>query len=44
MEYSGRAIAVNPDRFLEKEAKKHGWEILRFRETLRNNVPLLNCG
>ena len=30
MEYCGRAIAVNPDRFLKREAKKRGWQIMRF--------------
>jgi len=34
MEYCGGAVAVNPDRYLEREAKKRGWQILRFRETL----------
>jgi HAD superfamily hydrolase (TIGR01490 family) len=34
MEYCGKAVAVNPDRFLKKEAKKRGWEILRFKKTL----------
>jgi HAD superfamily hydrolase (TIGR01490 family) len=34
LEYCARAVAVNPDRFLEREAKKRGWEILRFRKTL----------
>jgi len=34
MEYCGSAVAVNPDRFLKREAKKRGWQILRFRETL----------
>ena len=34
MEYCGSAVAVNPDRFLRREAKKRGWQILRFRKTL----------
>jgi phosphoserine phosphatase len=34
LEFSGRAVAVNPDCFLEKQAKKQGWQILRFSETL----------
>ncbi|MDR2134751.1 MAG: HAD-IB family hydrolase [Treponema sp.] len=34
LEFCGHPVAVNPDRFLAREAKKHGWEILRFRETL----------
>jgi HAD superfamily hydrolase (TIGR01490 family) len=32
LEFCGRAAAVNPDRFLAKKAKKHGWEILRFTQ------------
>ena len=34
MEYCGSAVAVNPDRFLEREAKKRGWQIMRFHRTL----------
>jgi len=34
LEYCGYAVAVNPDRFLERHAKKHGWQILRFHKTL----------
>ncbi|GHV71258.1 hypothetical protein AGMMS49928_22270 [Spirochaetia bacterium] len=34
LEYCGQPVAVNPDRFLEREAKKRGWEIIRFKETL----------
>jgi HAD superfamily hydrolase (TIGR01490 family) len=34
MEYAGEAIAVNPDRFLRREAHKRGWEIVRFQEVL----------
>ena len=34
LEFCGCQKVVNPDRFLEKEAKKHGWEILRFKATL----------
>jgi len=30
LEYCGTAVAVNPDRFLAKEAKKRGWKILQF--------------
>jgi HAD superfamily hydrolase (TIGR01490 family) len=33
LEWSGHPVAVNPDRFLVREAKRRGWEILRFRET-----------
>lgn len=32
--YCGCPVAVNPDRFLEREAKKRGWQILRFKETI----------
>ena len=31
LEYCGKAVAVNPDRILSKEAKKRGWEKLRFK-------------
>jgi hypothetical protein len=34
MEFCGKPVAVNPDRILAREAKKHGWEILRFTKTL----------
>jgi len=34
LEYCGRPVAVNPDRILAREAKKRGWEILRFAKTL----------
>jgi HAD superfamily hydrolase (TIGR01490 family) len=34
LEFCGHPVAVNPDRFLAREAEKRGWEILRFRETL----------
>ncbi|MDR0315572.1 MAG: HAD-IB family hydrolase [Treponema sp.] len=34
LEYCGSPVAVNPDRFLAAKAKKRGWEMLRFRETL----------
>ncbi|HCC36960.1 MAG TPA: hypothetical protein DEQ14_04745 [Treponema sp.] len=34
LEYCGHAIAVNPDRILAKEAKKRGWKIIHFRQTL----------
>jgi len=30
LEFCGRAVAVNPDRALERESRKRGWEILRF--------------
>jgi len=30
----GEAVAVNPDHRLHREAKKQGWQILRFRKTL----------
>ena len=32
LESCGCAAAVNPDRFLAKKAKKHGWQILRFTQ------------
>ena len=35
LEYCGKAIAVNPDRFLRREALKRDWDILRFEETLK---------
>jgi len=34
LEFCGKPAAVNPDRILANEAKKRGWEILRFTETL----------
>jgi HAD superfamily hydrolase (TIGR01490 family) len=34
LEWCGHPVAVNPDRFLTREAKRRGWEILRFRRTL----------
>jgi HAD superfamily hydrolase (TIGR01490 family) len=34
LEFCGHPAAVNPDRFLAREAKKRGWEILRFKDTL----------
>jgi HAD superfamily hydrolase (TIGR01490 family) len=34
LEFCGHPVAVNPDRFLAREARKRGWEILRFKETL----------
>jgi HAD superfamily hydrolase (TIGR01490 family) len=34
LEYCGHPVAVNPDRFLEREAKKRDWEIMRFRKTM----------
>jgi HAD superfamily hydrolase (TIGR01490 family) len=36
LEFCGQAVAVNPDRFLARKARKHGWDILRFREILNN--------
>jgi phosphoserine phosphatase len=30
LEHCGGAVAVNPDRFLLREAKKRGWQVLRF--------------
>jgi HAD superfamily hydrolase (TIGR01490 family) len=34
LELCGNPVAVNPDWFLLRKAKKHGWKILRFKETL----------
>jgi len=34
LKFCGKPVAVNPDRILAREAKKHGWEILRFTKTL----------
>jgi len=34
LEYCGKPVAVNPDRILEKKAKKNGWEICRFKDVL----------
>jgi HAD superfamily hydrolase (TIGR01490 family) len=34
LEFCGHPVAVNPDRFLEQEAKQRGWPVLRFRETV----------
>ena len=37
LEYCNKPVAVNPDRILAKEAKKRGWEILRFTKTIGKN-------
>ena len=34
LEFCGKPVAVNPDRILAREAKKRGWETLRFTKTL----------
>jgi HAD superfamily phosphoserine phosphatase-like hydrolase len=34
LEWCGHPAAVNPDRILLREAKRRGWEVLRFRKTL----------
>jgi HAD superfamily hydrolase (TIGR01490 family) len=34
LEFCGHPVAVNPDHILEREAKRRGWPVLRFRETL----------
>jgi HAD superfamily hydrolase (TIGR01490 family) len=31
LEYVGHPVAVNPDRFLRREARRRGWPVLRFR-------------
>ena len=36
LKFCGKAVAVNPDGILLKEAKKHGWEILHFKKTIKN--------
>ena len=35
LEFCGRPAAVNPDRVLAREAKKQGWEIMRFKKILK---------
>lgn len=32
----GKAVAINPDPKLERYAKKKGWEILKFKEIIKN--------
>jgi HAD superfamily hydrolase (TIGR01490 family) len=34
LESCGHPVAVNPDRFLAREARRRGWEIRRWKETL----------
>ncbi|MCL2763171.1 MAG: HAD-IB family hydrolase [Treponema sp.] len=36
LEICGKPVVVNPDRILVREAKKRGWEVLRFTKTLGN--------
>lgn len=36
LEFCGKPVAVNPDWILAREARKRGWEILRFTKTLGN--------
>jgi phosphoserine phosphatase len=36
LEFCGAPVAVNPDRFLAKEAKKRGWKIKYFKKTIKN--------
>jgi HAD superfamily hydrolase (TIGR01490 family) len=36
MEFCGHPVAVNPDPILRREAKKRGWDILRFGKLLGN--------
>ena len=38
LEYCGRQKAVNPDHVLAREAKKRGWEILRFNNVIGKAV------
>ncbi|GHT81733.1 haloacid dehalogenase [Spirochaetia bacterium] len=40
MEFCGHPVAVNPDHILEREAKRRGWPVLRFRETLGARAEL----
>jgi HAD superfamily hydrolase (TIGR01490 family) len=35
LEFCGRPVAVNPDRFLKKKALNRGWEIKYFKETVK---------
>jgi HAD superfamily hydrolase (TIGR01490 family) len=37
LEICGKPTAVNPDRFLLREAKKRGWDIVYFKKTLNYN-------
>jgi len=34
LEYCGNPVAVNPDRILLREARKRGWQILRFSDVI----------
>ncbi|MDR2376445.1 MAG: HAD-IB family hydrolase, partial [Treponema sp.] len=34
LEFSGHPVAVNPDRILQREARRRRWQILRWREIL----------
>ena len=37
LEYCGKPVAVNPDRILQKKAKKNGWTIYKFSDVLKDN-------
>jgi HAD superfamily hydrolase (TIGR01490 family) len=39
LEFAGHPVAVNPDRFLRREARLRRWKILRWRETLGSSGP-----
>jgi HAD superfamily hydrolase (TIGR01490 family) len=39
LEFAGHPVAVNPDRFLRREARQRNWTILRWQETLGNSGP-----
>jgi HAD superfamily hydrolase (TIGR01490 family) len=42
LEICGRPFAVNPDRTLTREAKKRGWEIMRFKEVGVSSLKTTN--
>jgi HAD superfamily hydrolase (TIGR01490 family) len=39
LEFAGHPVAVNPDRFLRREARQRNWTILRWQETLGSGPP-----
>ncbi|MDR3147897.1 MAG: haloacid dehalogenase-like hydrolase, partial [Treponema sp.] len=43
LEFSGHPVAVNPDRFLRREALRRHWTILRWRKTLAKD-PVETAG
>jgi HAD superfamily hydrolase (TIGR01490 family) len=44
LELAGHPVAVNPDRFLRREAERRNWPILRFRKTLGKGPDLPGAG